>query len=51
MAHIQKLKKKKERKGNCQGRDLPGGLMAKTPSSQCRGLGSSPAQGTRFHML
>ena len=27
--------------------DFPGGPVAKTPSSQCRALGSIPAQGTR----
>ena len=32
-------------------RDFPGGLVAKTPPSQCRGLGFIPAQGTRSHML
>ena len=31
-------------------RDFPGGPLAKTPYSQCRGLGSIPAQGTRPHM-
>ena len=33
------------------GRDFPGGLVAKTPCSQCRGLGLIPAQGTRSHLL
>ena len=32
-------------------RDLPGGPVVKTPSSQCRGLGLKPAQGTRSHVL
>ena len=32
-------------------RDFPGGPVAKTPCSQCRGLGSTPGQGTRSHML
>ena len=32
------------------GRDFPGGLVAKTPCSQCRGLGSIPGQGTRSYM-
>ena len=30
--------------------NLPGGPVAKTPSSQCRGPGSIPGQGTRSHM-
>ena len=30
--------------------DFPGGPVAKTPCSQCRGLGSIPGQGTRSHM-
>ena len=32
-------------------RDLPGGLVAKTPCSQCRGVGLIPGQETRSHML
>ena len=33
-------------------RDFPGGLVAKTPSSHCRGCASLiPDQGTRTHML
>ena len=31
--------------------DFPGGPVAKTPCSQCRGPGSTPDQGTRSHML
>ena len=31
-------------------RDFPGNLVAKTPKSQCSGLGSTPGQGTRSHM-
>ena len=31
-------------------RDFPGGPIAKTLSSQCRGSGSIPGQGTRLHM-
>ena len=31
-------------------RDFPGGPLAKTPCSQCRGLGSIPCQGTRPYM-
>ena len=31
--------------------DLPGGPVAKTPCSQCKGPGLIPAQGTRSHML
>ena len=31
-------------------RDFPGGLVAKTLSSQCRGLGLIPGRGARFHM-
>ena len=31
-------------------RDFPGGPVARTLCSQCRDLGSSPAQGTRSHM-
>ena len=34
----------------CHG-DFPGGPVAKTPHSQCRGLDSIPGQGTRFHRL
>jgi len=30
--------------------DFPGDPVAKTPRSQCRGLGSIPGQGTRSHM-
>ena len=30
--------------------DFPGGPVAKTPHSQCRGLGSIPSQGTRSHV-
>ena len=30
--------------------DLPGGLLVKTSCSQCRGLGSTPVQGTRSQM-
>ena len=30
--------------------DFPGGPVAKTLHSQCRGLGSVPGQGTRSHM-
>ena len=30
--------------------DFPGGPVAKTPCSQCRGLGSIPGQGTRSQM-
>jgi len=30
--------------------NLSGGPAAKTPSSQCRGLGSIPGQGSRSHM-
>ena len=33
------------------GRDFPGGPVAKTLCSQCKGLGSIPGQGTRAHML
>ena len=29
--------------------DFPGGPVAKTPCSHCRGLGSIPGQGTRSH--
>lgn len=32
-------------------KDFPGGIMAKTPCSQCRDLGSILGQETRFHML
>ena len=32
-------------------RDFPGGPVAKTPVSQCRGPGFSPAEGARPHML
>ena len=32
-------------------RDFPGGPVAKTPCSQCRGRGSIPGQGIRFLML
>ena len=32
-------------------RDFPGGPVAKTLSSQCRGPSSIPGQGARFHML
>ena len=31
-------------------RDFPGGPVAKTPHSQCRGLGSIPGVGTISHM-
>ena len=31
-------------------RDFPGGPIAKTPNSQCRGSGSIPGQATRLHM-
>ena len=31
--------------------DFPGGPVAETPHSQCRGLGSIPGRGTRSHML
>ena len=31
--------------------NFPGGPVAKASSSQCRGPGSIPDQGTRFHML
>ena len=31
--------------------DFPGGLVAKTPNSLCRGLSSISGQGTRFHLL
>ena len=31
--------------------DFPGGPVAKTLGSQCRGLGSIPGQGTRSHIL
>ena len=31
-------------------RDFPGGPVAKTPHSQCRGAGLIPGQGTRPHM-
>ena len=31
-------------------RDFPGAPVAKTLSSQCRGLGSIPGQETRYHM-
>ena len=32
-------------------RDFPGGPVAKTTlCSQCRDMGSTPGQGTRFHM-
>ena len=30
--------------------DFPGDPVAKTPRSQCRGLGSIAGQGTRSHM-
>ena len=33
------------------GRDFPGGPVAKTLCSQCKGLGSISGQGTRSHML
>ena len=33
------------------GRDFPGGPVAKTLCSQCKGLGSIPGQGARAHML
>ena len=29
---------------------FPGGPVAETPHSQCRGLSSIPSQGTRSHM-
>ena len=32
-------------------RDFPGGTVAKTPCSQCKGPGSIPGQGPRFYML
>ena len=31
--------------------DIPGGPVAKTSCSQCRGPGLIPGQGTRSHML
>ena len=31
--------------------DFHGGAVAKTPHSQCRGLGLTPGQGARSHML
>ena len=31
--------------------DFPGGPVAKTLCSQCKGLGSIPGQGARAHML
>src|SRR5574337_769313 len=31
--------------------DFPGGLVAKTPNSLCRGPSSISGQGTRFHLL
>ena len=31
-------------------RDFPGSLAAKTPKSQCRGLGPTPGQGMRSHV-
>ena len=34
--------------GSCW--DFPGGPVAKTPRSQCRGLGSATGQGTTSHM-
>ena len=36
---------------NYPSRDFPGGPVAKTPYSQCRGLVSTPGQGTRPCML
>ena len=36
---------------NKNSRDFPGGPVAKTLSSQCRGPGSIPGQGARSHML
>ena len=33
-----------------QAKDFPGGPVAKTPGSQCRGPGSFFGQGTRSHM-
>ena len=40
-----------EASGRVFSQDLPGGPVAKTLHSQCRGLGSIPRQGTRSHML
>ena len=37
-------------KQNTNWRDFPGGPVGKTLCSQCRGPGSTPAQGTRSHM-
>ena len=34
----------------CYNTYFPGGLVAETPHSQCRGPGSIPGQGTRPHM-
>ena len=34
-----------------ESRDFPGGPVAKSPRSQCRGPGSIPGLGTRSHML
>ena len=31
--------------------DFPGGSVAKTPCSQCRGPGLDPAWGTRSHVM
>ena len=36
---------------NCQWGDFPGGSVAETPCSQCRGPGFDPWSGNRSHML
>ena len=46
---IHLLKKKKKKKGN--NKHFPGDAVIKTPHSQCRGPGSIPGHGTRFHMM